>query len=187
MLASQEVALAFGHDKDRTSTHSYEAMREAAGGTMSGISGVRLGRQRGPGSISANSTPTSAHPIAFAAASRLDGTSKSHRQGRAGPLPDSPASEMTTGSTPRIRRAADCSHSGRIWSSADPETYTLSTFGSAFSGGGRSPSPNPQTGNAQQRRRSKALMRHTATRCFPSTTGSGQAVNAPRSPAECLS
>jgi len=51
----------------------------------------------------------------------------------------------------------------------------------------RSPSPNPQTGNAQQRRRHKALMRHTAMRCFPSTTGSGQAVDAPRSPAECLS
>ena len=33
----------------------------------------------------------------------------------------------------------------------------------------RSPSPNPQTGNAQQRRHFKALMRHTATRCFPST------------------
>ena len=31
----------------------------------------------------------------------------------------------------------------------------------------RSPSPNPQTANAQQRRRHKALMRHTAARCFP--------------------
>ena len=39
---------------------------------------------------------------------------------------------MTTGSTPRTRRAADCSHSGRIWSSAEPETYTLSTFGTDF-------------------------------------------------------
>jgi hypothetical protein len=34
---------------------------------------------------------------------------------------------------------------------------------------GQSASPNPQTANAQQRRRHKALMRHTATRCFPST------------------
>jgi hypothetical protein len=33
---------------------------------------------------------------------------------------------------------------------------------------GRSPSPKPQTGNAQQRRRHKALMRNTVARCFPS-------------------
>jgi hypothetical protein len=32
----------------------------------------------------------------------------------------------------------------------------------------RSPSPNPQTGNAQQRRRLNTLMRHTAASCFPS-------------------
>ena len=31
----------------------------------------------------------------------------------------------------------------------------------------RSPSPKPQTVNAQQCRRLKALMRHTAARCFP--------------------
>jgi hypothetical protein len=33
---------------------------------------------------------------------------------------------------------------------------------------GRSTSPKPQTGNAQQCRRLNALMRHTATSCFPS-------------------
>src|SRR6516225_238391 len=33
---------------------------------------------------------------------------------------------------------------------------------------GRSPSPKPQTGNAQQRRRRNGLMRHTAASCFPS-------------------
>jgi hypothetical protein len=32
---------------------------------------------------------------------------------------------------------------------------------------GRSPSPNPRTGNAQQCRRRKGLMRHTAANCFP--------------------
>jgi hypothetical protein len=30
MLASQEVALAFGHHEDRTPTHGYEPTREAA-------------------------------------------------------------------------------------------------------------------------------------------------------------
>jgi hypothetical protein len=30
MLASQEVALAFGHHQDRTPTHGYEPTREAA-------------------------------------------------------------------------------------------------------------------------------------------------------------
>jgi hypothetical protein len=30
MLASQEVALAFGHHEDRTLTHGYESTREAA-------------------------------------------------------------------------------------------------------------------------------------------------------------
>ena len=37
-------------------------------------------------------------------------------------------------------------------------------------------SSNPQTGNAQQRSRHKALMRHTATRCFPSTRRDGRLV-----------
>ena len=34
----------------------------------------------------------------------------------------------------------------------------------------RSPSPNPQTGNAQQCSRHKALMRHTAGNCFSSAS-----------------